>query len=221
MDKYYVVWEGRHPGVYDNWEDCQEQVNGFPGAKYRAFKDRTEAVMAFRGDSSEQEELILAIAQMNSQRSKKSPLESLADLYIAFPEINKNAWAVDGACAGVPGPMEYRGVDLATGQQLFHFGPVPNGTNNVAEYLAIVHALALLYNRNDSTTPIYSDSRTARAWVRNRRHKCTLERNAATARIFDLLDRADRWLQTHPQRNPILVWNTALWGEIPADFGRK
>ena len=118
-----------------------------------------------------------------------------------FPEINGSAIAVDGACSGNPGPMEYQGVDLSTGERIFHFGPLDGGTNNAAEYLALVHALALLYNRNDSQTPIYSDSR--------------------IARLFELLDRADRWVQTHQIYNPILVWDTDRWGENPADFSRK
>lgn len=219
--KFYVVWEGRQPGIYDNWEDCQEQVVGFPGARYKSFSNQNAATEAFRGNPEEEEEIVRSIALHNSMRTSTSILDSIADRLIAFPEINGHAWAVDGACSGVPGPMEYRGVDLATGTEIFRYGPVPNGTNNAAEYLAIVHALALLYNRGDSTTPIYSDSRTARAWVRNRRHRCTLERSAATARVFELLDRADMWLQTHITTNPILVWNTELWGEIPADFGRK
>ena len=219
--KFYVVWEGRQPGIYDNWEDCHDQVTGFPGAKYKAFTSQEAATAAFRGDPEQEEGIVRAIAMHNSDMGQRSVLTSIADRLIAFPEINAHAWAVDGACSGVPGPMEYRGVDLATGEQIFHYGPVPSGTNNAAEYLALVHALALLYNRNDSFTPIYSDSRTARAWVRNRRHRCTLERTAATARVFELLDRADLWLQTHQTRNPVLVWNTPLWGEIPADFGRK
>lgn len=40
--------------------------------------------------------------------------------------------------------MEYRGVYVRTGQELFRIGPYPDGTNNVGEFLALVHALALL-----------------------------------------------------------------------------
>ncbi|MDE7118979.1 MAG: ribonuclease H family protein [Muribaculaceae bacterium] len=219
--KFYVVWEGRQPGIYDNWDDCQQQVALFPGARFKAFNSQDAATAAFRGDPEAEEGIIRAIALHNSEVATASELDTIAGQLAAFPEINARAWAVDGACSGVPGPMEYRCVDIATGRQVFHHGPVEGGTNNAAEYLALVHALALLYNRNDGITPIYSDSRTARAWVRDRRNRCTLPRTPEHACVYNLLDRADLWLQTHRTTNPILVWNTALWGEIPADFHRK
>lgn len=66
------------------------------------------------------------------------------DTVLPLPnEVRADAWAVDAACSGNPGPMEYRGIDLATGAMLFHFGPM-KGTNNIGEFLAIVHALALM-----------------------------------------------------------------------------
>lgn len=136
------------------------------------------------------------------------------------PDVTARAWAVDAACSGNPGPMEYRAVDLATGQQVFHFGPV-RGTNNIGEFLAIVHALALLYQRGDAHTTIYSDSYNAILWVSKRKCKTKLERNATTEKLFDIIERAERWLATHSYKNPIVKWETRKWGEVPADFGRK
>ena len=130
------------------------------------------------------------------------------------------AIAVDAACSGNPGPMEYRGVHLPSGKQIFHFGPV-QGTNNIGEFLAIVHALALLKQRNLPTMTIYSDSRTAQIWVQKRKCKTTLQRTPENAELFDIIERAERWLQTNTYSNPILKWDTENWGEIPADFGRK
>ncbi len=117
--------------------------------------------------------------------------------------------------------MEYRGVDIATGRELFHVGPYPGGTNNIAEYLALVHALALLDKAADHNTPVYSDSKTALAWLRNRRSKTTLTPTADNRTVFTLLERADRWVATHALLNPVHKWQTEAWGEIPADFGRK
>ncbi|MCH5177762.1 MAG: ribonuclease H [Prevotellaceae bacterium] len=130
------------------------------------------------------------------------------------------AIAVDAACSGNPGPMEYRGVHLPSGKQIFHFGPV-QGTNNIGEFLAIVHALALLKQRNLPTMTIYSDSRTAQIWVQKRKCKTTLQRTPENAELFGIIERAERWLQTNTYSNPILKWDTENWGEIPADFGRK
>lgn len=234
--KYYVVWEGMEPGIYDNWEDCKEQIDRYPGAKYKSFKTKEEAVAAYRGSGEEEASLFTQISLKNLERIAETPeppqshapsatpssaaKKSKLD-YSQIPEINLDAIAVDGACSGNPGMMEYRGVKVATGEEIFHVGPLADGTNNVAEYLAIVHALALLFRQNDITTPIYTDSATAVAWVRNRGCHTQLQPTAANTKIFEMLARADVWIRTHSTSNPILRWNTPLWGEIPADFGRK
>ena len=136
------------------------------------------------------------------------------------PEVNANAWAVDAACSGNPGPMEYRCIDLQTGQQVFHYGPI-HGTNNIGEFLAIVHGLALLEQRGIKGKVIYSDSYNAALWVKKRKCKTTLVRDARTAKLYEVIARAENWLLTHPCATPVLKWDTAQWGEIPADFGRK
>lgn len=135
------------------------------------------------------------------------------------PEVNANAWAVDAACSGNPGPMEYRCIDLQTGQQVFHYGPV-HGTNNIGEFLAIVHGLALLKQKG-SNIPIYSDSKIAQKWVRDGKCRTTLAPTSRNAELLGLVARAEKWLATNTYTNPIIKWETKQWGEIPADFGRK
>jgi ribonuclease HI len=131
----------------------------------------------------------------------------------------KEALCVDAACSGNPGPMEYRGVHLPSGKEVFRFGPI-QGTNNIGEFLAIVHALALMEQRG-IRMPIYSDSVSGQAWVRNKKAKTTLARTPETEKALDLVARAENWLRTHQVNVPILKWDTENWGEIPADFGRK
>jgi ribonuclease HI len=209
--KFYVVWEGREPGIYDNWDDCFEQIDGFPGARYKSFTSQEAATIAYRDDDSQSVALWSNLAKREAQ---------IVD-YTLIPEIRIDAWAVDGACAGVPGPMEYRGVRVADGAELFRIGPYAGGTNNIAEYLAIIHAAALLMRANDSTTPIYSDSKTALSWIRRGRSNSTIAATAENAQLRAVLARADAWLATHRIPNPIIKWETEKWGEIPADFGRK
>lgn len=209
--KFYVVWVGLAPGIYDTWEECQAQVKNYPGARFRAFSSQEEAVVAYRGTPDEQTQILRAIA---AHRPKIVN-------YDAFPEIRTDAIAVDGACAGNPGPMEYQGVRVGTGEQIFHLGPLAGGTNNIGEYLALVHALSLLARNGDSNTPVYSDSRTALSWLKRRHSKTQLVRTAANARVFELLERADRWVASNTWTNPVIKWDTERWGEIPADFGRK
>lgn len=134
-------------------------------------------------------------------------------------EVSADAWAVDAACSGNPGPMEYRGIDLATGGVVFHFGPV-HGTNNIGEFLAIVHALALMEQKGLRKT-IYSDSRNAILWVKKMQCKTKLELTPQTAQLHNVIRRAENWLRTHSFRVPIVKWETKQWGEVPADFGRK
>lgn len=149
-----------------------------------------------------------------------SPPDYRHDTVLPLPiEVRADAWAVDAACSGNPGPMEYRGVDLATGQQVFHYGPV-HGTNNIGEFLAIVHALALM-ERHGIRKAIYSDSYNAILWVSKRKCKTKLPLTAQTRPLFDIIARAERWLATHAVSTPILKWETKKWGEVPADFGRK
>lgn len=141
------------------------------------------------------------------------------DLGLIAEGIQENSLAVDAACSGNPGPMEYRGIHLASGQQLFHFGPL-YGTNNIGEFLAIVHALALMAQKGWDL-PVYSDSANAILWVKKRQCKTKLPRDARTEQLFEIIGRAERWLQTHTYPNPVLKWDSRRWGEIPADFGRK
>lgn len=209
--KFYVVWEGRAPGIYDNWEDCFEQVNGFPGARYKSYDSQLAATEAFRGDPR---------AQLKFAREAGKHIGMRLD-YSTIPEIRLDAWAVDGACAKNPGPMEYRGVRVADGAEIFHVGPYEGGTNNIGEYLAIIHAAALLARAGDTTTPIYSDSRTAQAWIRRRHSNTKIEATEQNAPLLAVLARADAWIASHTIPNPIIKWDTDRWGEIPADFGRK
>lgn len=209
--KWYVVWVGTEPGVCDSWAECEDRVKGYPGARYKAYDNQEDAVMAFRNGEDEMA-MLRTIARHEPERKIN---------YEAIPEIIQDSIAVDGACAGVPGPMEYRGVDVPTGAELFRQGPFPHSTNNIGEFLALVHALALLHQQGNTHTAIYSDSRTAIAWVRNRKCKTTLQPTPENARSFELIARAEHWLLTHNPVNLVLKWNTKEWGEIPADFGRK
>ncbi len=214
--KWYVVWVGTEPGICDTWTECMLRTKGYPGALYKSFDNQQDAIEAYRkGRDEEARNVLRAIANAPHHRRPED-----VD-YTLIPEIIPGSWAVDAACSKNPGIMEYRGVDVYTGTQIFHQGPFDQGTNNIGEFLAIVHALALLYNRGDGNTPIYSDSRTAQAWVRKRHCGTKLERTPRNARLLDIVARAELWLQSHTTTNPIYKWQTDKWGEIPADFGRK
>ena len=205
--KFYVVWSGRQTGVFDSWDDCKAQTHGFDKALYKSFDSKAEAIKAFRDKPHEHIGTAAPKAKTTANR-----------LFVGNP--NENSLVVDAAWNTSTGDMEYQGIYLATRQKLFLKGPYADGTNNIGEFLAIVHALALLQQKG-STIPVYSDSRTAISWVKKKKANTKLEPTARNAPLFDLLDRAETWLHTHTFSNLILKWETTYWGENPADFGRK
>lgn len=233
--KYYVVWEGHTPGIYTEWEAAEAQVKGYPEAVFKAFSSREEAEIAFEEgpleyvgqrttDNSQRTTDNGQQTTVNGQQSpdrlellrKQAAMKACQALPTA---VDAQAIAVDAACSGNPGQMEYRGVYLKTGEEIFHYGPV-FGTNNIGEFLAIVHGLALLAQRG-YTIPIYSDSVNAMLWVKRKQCRTTLPLNEKTQALHEHIRRAETWLRTHSYSNDLRKWETEKWGEIPADFGRK
>jgi ribonuclease HI len=204
--KYYVVWKGKEPGIYKSWRECERQIINFDGAVYKSFVDEGLARQAYEDDHTNY--IGKDFGKLSEEEKKKygKPIE--------------DSICVDAACSGNPGIMEYRGVDKLSGAELFHMGPFQYATVNIGEFLAIVHALAYLAER-DQHFPVYTDSRTAMKWVKDKRINTKLERVPRNEKVFVLLERAVKWLKTHEYPNRIIKWETAAWGEIPADFGRK
>lgn len=199
-NKYYVVWRGHNPGVYDTWSEAQKQILGFSGPKFKSYKTKEEA------------------EQKYVEGYENSSLNNTNDISEQSPV--KLSIAVDAACSGNPGVMEYRGVSLWDNREVFH-KRYDLGTNNIGEFLAIVHALAMLKKDGINNVQIYSDSSIAIGWVRKGECRTKLEYTPFTASLFDIIRRAEVWLRNNDFRVPIVKWPTKAWGEIPADFGRK
>jgi ribonuclease HI len=247
--KFYVVWQGVKPGIYTSWEECKAQVSGFKNARYKSFASRQEAEQAFTENQglraafalrnvgedelafSENQEENAAFTLHNvgeegqaCAENRRKNLNPKKGNRVAVPtstqKIIRESLAVDAACSGNPGLMEYRGVQVADNREVFHVGPFEEGTNNIGEFLAIVHALALLKKRNQNI-PVYSDSVNAIKWIAKKKCNTKLAKSARNRDLFELIARAEAWLQNNSYQNQILKWETKLWGEIPADFGRK
>ncbi|MCL4129617.1 UNVERIFIED_CONTAM: hypothetical protein GTU68_007152 [Idotea baltica] len=193
--KFYVVWNGRKKGVFTSWKVCKAQIDGFEGAQYKSFVNLDEAEKASKGKYEDYKE-----------KYGTPILESIA---------------VDAACAGNPGQLEYRGVLTHNKKEIFRKGPFTNGTNNIGEFLALVHGIALLKSKNKENIPIYSDSKIAMSWIKQKRCKTNITFDASNKDLLELIKRAEKWLNQNSFKNPILKWETKAWGEIPADFGRK
>ena len=198
--KYYVVWRGNNPGIYKSWEECQVQIKNIKGALFKGFEDMVQAKEAFK-------------LGYDNYKNK-----SVSYNNINGPEMN--SISVDAASSGNPGVMEYQGVDTNTKEVLFKMGPFKNATNNIGEFLALVHGIAMLEKQSEKKI-IYSDSITAMSWVRKKRCQTKLLRNKENEEVFLLVDRAILWLKENKYSSIIKKWETKNWGEIPADFGRK
>jgi len=202
--KYYVVWKGRKTGVFSSWEDCKKQVDQYQGAQYRGFSSLQEAKQA------SQEKYKNYLRKKSSRYSKNNLVE----------QPNYNSICVDAASSGNPGKMEYRGVCTKTKKQLFIQGPYQEASNNMGEFLALVHGLAYLKQHNQNSL-LYSDSQIAIGWVKKKVCNTKVKRTTTNKVAFDLIDRALHWLKSNTYETTILKWETKQWGEIPADFGRK
>ena len=203
--KYYVVWKGRKPGIFRSWVEAEQQITGFAGAQYKSFGSLHEAQTAFR-------------SEYEAYKGKPSSLGKWkhATVKPILPSV-----CVDAACNGSPGILEYRGVFTESGDEIFRVGPFPDGTNNVGEFLAIVHALSWM-TKHKSPLPVYSDSENGISWVYQGKCKTSLKHTAKNAPLFAMIHSAENWLaENELGDDAVLKWDTESWGENPADFGRK
>lgn len=205
--KYYVVWFGNPAGIYHSWKECKRAIDGVSGAQYKSFESIEEAKKAFDRQYSDYK------GKKPKKTISKEQLEQIG-------QPNLYSISVDAASSGNPGIMEYRGVDTQTHKQLFHQGPFQQGTNNIGEFLALVHGLAFLKKHN-SDRLLYTDSKIAMGWVRRKKCNTKLKQTTRNKEIFELIIRAETWLKTNTYTTKVLKWETKAWGEIPADFGRK
>lgn len=223
--KYYVVWQGKQPGIYTDWDACREQVAGVQGAQYKGFDTLAEAEAAIKLPYSASVTVKTPEKSPNSTTGKTGILIVDNDGMTAIrPDAQPplpvlDALAVDAACSGNPGIMEYQGIYIPTRTQVFHYR-APKGTNNIGEFLAIVHGLSYM-KKHHLNQIIYSDSVNAMSWVRQKTCKSKLPDDATTAELWDFVHRAENWLRTNTYTTEIRKWDTDRWGEIPADFGRK
>jgi len=210
--KFYVVWNGHSRGIFENWNDCKKQVEGFSGAQYKAFTTKAAAEEAFKNIPYSYIE-----PKAEKKSKKKGTSVNFDDQYESIPAFD--SLSVDASCSGNPGKMEYRCVHVWNKKVWFH-QHFPFGTNNIGEFLAIVHALAELKKQN-LNIPIYTDSLIAIGWIKKKKCATKLLETEKTKHLFNVISRAENWLHTNNHKYEVLKWETDIWGEIPADFGRK
>lgn len=121
--KYYAVAAGRNCGIYGDWPSAEAQVKGFPGARYKGFGSRGEALAWL-------ENPLYASKHEDRPTARR-------------PEIRGGAISVytDGGCQGNPGPGGYGVVIDLDGEKLELSGGFRRTTNNRMELLAVIVAL--------------------------------------------------------------------------------
>lgn len=210
-NKYYVIWDGPNSAIYTDWSIAQKKLKGIPRDQFKTFGSKVLAERALKEGPE---------SYKGKDFRKTQDLSASEIAKIGEPV--ELSLAVDAACNEMTGIMEYQGVwTFDKGQTLFCMGPYKGGTNNIGEFLALVHALALFQKESDPkfhTMPIYSDSKNAMGWVKS--GKCRTKGKPGQE-VQNLIFRAEQWLAKNSFKNPIWKWETKVWGEIPADFGRK
>lgn len=174
--KYYVVWAGRKPGIYGDWDSCRAQVDKFPGARFKSFGSRSEADAAYSGKprpatiASELSTSTPAAPRSTSavkgakaakrSSSARSPKTWTAK-DIAALDVDVQIYT-DGGCEPNPG-MSGSGLALyrkGVLSELWYGLHSPRGTNNTAELNAFHQALMIAKQEIDEgkSVAIFCDS---------------------------------------------------------------
>ena len=205
MGKYYAVWVGKKPGIYETWDECKAQVDKFPNARYKKLEATTKEA---------------AIVEFNQKPVSAKPYSSANKLLSSAKPVEK-VLTVDGAANGIC--CEYQMV-WTTGEKVFASKQFTGGTNNIAEFLGLVSAIKYL-SENNLPVQVYTDSVTAMAWVRNKSANTTATATGkATVELDKLIAEAESYLRSNAdllKKAQILKWETKQWGQIPSDYGRK
>ena len=137
MKKVYAVKRGIRTGIFTDWQSCKEAVDGFKGALYKGFANRTEAEAWLRDE----------FVPTFSPKPKKSSKQALPLAALPLKEETKEVDFLvytDGSCLRNPaGPGGWAAViiDLETGEEKEISGGSPSTTNNRMEMQAAIKAL--------------------------------------------------------------------------------
>lgn len=137
--KYYVVWQGREPGIYDDWPSCKSQVDKFAGARYKSFSSLAEAEAAFGAKAGVRSKVAPAAKRPRAAGLKTYQADEIAKLAAEVKIYT------DGGCEPNPGEAG-SGLAIYRNEQLvgLWYGLYQSlGTNNTAELNALNQALIL------------------------------------------------------------------------------
>ncbi|NKF50755.1 ribonuclease HI [Shewanella sp. WXL01] len=155
--KFYVVWQGRKPGIYDNWNEAKAQVDKFAGAKYKSFPSFAEAKAAF-GQAADKS---IGQASKTVKPSAAKPKAGVSEHQVVLGQYDVVLYT-DGGCDPNPGQAGSGVAEYQSGvlTNLWYGLYNPNGTNNTAELNALTQALQMAQQASaqGKSVKIFSDS---------------------------------------------------------------
>ncbi|KAF7307246.1 Ribonuclease H [Mycena indigotica] len=178
----YAVKKGRQTGLFDTWDQCEAQVKGFQGAKFKKFNSNAEALAWIDGETTTTTSNITAstsTASTSSGATKRtsSELQATSETTSAPATGTKQVVYSDGACKNNGKPNALGGIGVWWGpndpRNLSERCPGKQ-TNNRAELIAILRVLEEtplstepLYIKTDSRYSISSLTEWYPGWIRN------------------------------------------------------
>lgn len=148
--------------------------------------------------------------KFNVESEARSYFEKDSSITVERPT---EGMAVDAAFSMKKDIGEYQIYDLVKKEIVYRSREYKNVTVNIMEFLAICKSLELFPYED-----IYSDSATAITWVEKQKINSNKPLDSEVQKEIDL---ALFTLKSNILGNKIIKWDTHIFGDIPADFGRK
>lgn len=113
--------------------------------------------------------------------------------------------------------MAYKGFNESTNKWIFKVKYKGYCTQNVADFMAIVHALHYC-KINNIDLPIYNDNLVAIKWVKDKKVNSLLIKTKENHELFQSFENALVILKQNDFLNPILFWKKKELGNIKNPF---
>lgn len=147
--KLYAVHKGRKPGIYNTWEECKKQIDGFSGPIYKKFDNITSAELflknGFNQKSLDKFSKKQTLIKKTDQKNEKILDDLLKD------QENRVFIYTDGSCIRFKNSITKAGYGIYIPQKNIRISePLLNQkqTNNRAELTSILECVKYL-NKED------------------------------------------------------------------------
>ena len=160
--KFYAVRVGRTPGIYNSWDDCKAQIDGFSGAAYKSFKTAAEAA-EFMGWGESAKQVSLEMESNTVQKSSNNSSKNIEDIDL------ENVAYVDGSFNVATGEFSYGVVMFHNGEEItfnksFSDPELASMRNVAGEIKGAEAAMEYAYKNGMKTLTIYHDYEGISKW---------------------------------------------------------